>query len=292
MVQAKDRGRVRRECNAPVILVLTLLAGGAVLADEPPRAAAELEKQGNNPLTREYWSGKPVWIASTLARLYDISPDGKRFLFSDHSKFGVFARNSGKLVWVIDDSTIHDAKFSPDGKTIAAGEWQNGVNFYDAATGKKLDTLSPGEERPWQVHYRPDGTLLYHTSASGYSAAPPWSLKYSVVHYDPVAKKQLGKISETIKYENSNVWLWHQGAGFFLERTQKYGADSSRHTARYADPIRGKWSPEIELDLNDSPFDVNPDGTALLVRTVSKSPRVVDIATGKLPSRSTGTSAS
>jgi hypothetical protein len=45
--------------------------------------------------------------------------------------------------------------------------------------------------------------------------------------------------------------------------------------------MTGKATPPITLDANDTVFDVSPNGKAVLVRTVGKSPRVLDTATGK-----------
>lgn len=228
------------------------------------------------------WTGKPVWVATTTAVVYDISADGTRFLMADGRALGVFDRPAGKLLWLADKTTVHDAKFAPDGKTIATGEWQNGVNFYDAATGKKLHTVAPGEERPWQVFYRPDGTLLYGTSASGFSAAPPWTLKYSTVHYDPAAKRELGKHSDSVTYDGTNPWVWHRGAGFYQEFHQIFGANTTtRRTVTYANPVTGKKSPTIELGVNDVPLDLSPDGKLLLVAALGYHARLVDTATGK-----------
>lgn len=254
---------MRTALIAPALLLLT--ARGA-LADEPAKA----------------WTGKPVWVARTAATVYDISADGKRLLFSDGSALGLFDRAAGKLVWRAENTATHDAKFSPDGKTVAVGAWQNGVNFYDSATGKKLHTVPPGDERPWQVFYRPDGTLLYSTSASGFSASPPWTLKYSAVHYDPAAKRELGKVSESITYDTTNPWVMHRGAGFYTEFHQIFGTTATtRRIVHYAHPITGKKSPTVELGVNDVPLDLSPDGKLLLAAALGQHARLVDTATGK-----------
>jgi hypothetical protein len=228
------------------------------------------------------WDAAPVWVASTLATLYDISPDGKRFLFSDGRKLGCFDRSTGKMDWQIDNSTIHSAKFSPNGRTIVAGEWQNGLNLYDATNGKSLYSFpTPGIERIWQTKFLPDGTVLYQQNASTLSA--PWTVSYTIVHWDPVARKEIRSFSDSIKYENGNMWLWHRGEGFFLERLQNHGTGTTtRKTVSYIDPMTGKATPTIDLNVNDDHlFDLSPDGKTLLVMTVGEDPRLVDTSTGK-----------
>ncbi len=229
------------------------------------------------------WGGAPVWVASTVARLYDISPDGKRFLFADGRKFGVLDRATGKMVWQIDNGTIHSAAFAPNGRTIVAGEWQNGLNLYDAADGKKLYGFVPaGNERIWQAQFRADGMILYQQSYTGLGNVPPWTMSYTIVHYDPVARKEVRSLSDSFKYDRSNVWLRHRGPGFFMERFTAHGADLPTHvTVSYMDPLTGKTTPNIGLETTDSVFDLSPDGKGLLVRTVGKSPRVLDTTTGK-----------
>jgi RNA polymerase sigma factor (sigma-70 family) len=254
---------------------------GPAPAEPPPRFEHEPGPRTGPPRVQGAWGG-PVWVASTAANIYDISPDGKWFLLSDRRKFGVFDRAAGKMVWTADNTTIHDAKFSPDGKTIAVGEWEKGVNFYDAQTGKRLHTVLPGAERPWQVHYRPDGTLLYHTSVSRLFNTPPFTIRSSIVHHDPVAQKELGKVSDSITYRDSNVWLWHRGAGFYMERLQAHGTDTvTRKTVSYTDPMTGKATPTIDLHVNDTVLDLAPDGKTVLVMTAGEQPRLVDTTTGK-----------
>ena len=283
---------------ATVALAAVTVAAGVAWTDEAPRmpppvppgtAQPPLMQPPTPPPGAEpakpaadVWGGKPVWVATTSAHLYDISPDGKRYLYSDGQKFGCFDREGGKLAWIIDNTTIHDAKFSPDGKTVAAGEWQDGVNFYDADTGQKTHALPAGEERPWQIHYRPDGTVLFHNSWSSFSNQPPWTMKYSIVHYDPTAKKQLGKVSDTIVYSTTNPWLWHRGAGFVMERLQIFGANTTeRKTVSFTDPITGKTTPTVDLHVNDLVFDISPDGKTALAVTAGEQPRLIDTATGK-----------
>lgn len=228
------------------------------------------------------WTGKPVWVAGTVATVFDISADGKRFLMSDGGTLVLYDRDTNKTIWTVEKTRVHDAKFSPDGKTVACGGWQLGVMFFEAATGKKLHTIPPGDEYPSQVHYRPDGTLLYHTSASGFSASPPWTLKYSIVHYDPVAKKQRGKVSDSVTYSTTNPWLWHRGAGFVMEFQQIFGANTTtRRIVNYTDPVTGKRSATVEIDVNAMPLDLSPDGKTLLTMIAGDEPRLVDTATGK-----------
>ncbi|WP_227254553.1 sigma factor-like helix-turn-helix DNA-binding protein [Frigoriglobus tundricola] len=242
------------------------------------------------------WDGAPVLVASTVAKLHDISPDGKRFLFTDDRTFGCFDRATSKMVWQIDTNLVQSAKFSPNGRTIVAGEIDD-LKLYDAATGKTLYQLVPSgkEERIWQVMFRPDGTVLYELS---YDPDPGPNGEFSgryihaTVNWDPVARKEIRRFSVTNKIENgSHSVLQHRGTGFHMERSQGYFADTgnvlpglvryTRHTVNYTDPLTGKATPTIELNANDTVLDLSPDGKAILVRTVGEQPRLVDTTTGQ-----------
>jgi RNA polymerase sigma factor (sigma-70 family) len=296
-VLAMYRAKTWATVAAVAMTALTVATGVAWArrdrADVPPAPVAESNPQPEPEAVQPRrapraapeptaWTGKPVWVAGTAATVHDISADGTRFLISDGGTLALFDRVTSKTIWTVEKTRVHDAKFSPDGKTVACGGWQLGVNFFDAVTGKKLHTLPPGDESPSQVHYRPDGTLLYQTSASGFSASPPWTLKYSIVHYDPVARNQRGKVSDTVTYSTTNPWLWHRGVGFVMEFHQIFGGNTTtKRIVNYTDPITGKKSATVELDVNAMPLDLSPDGKTLLTMIAGDEPRLVDTATGK-----------
>ena len=115
------RTRTWATVAAIAVAVMTATAGFAWAEPPPntspldnPRPAGPSEQArvaiDTEPRAAEAWAENPVWVASTVARIEDISADGKRFLLSDGSKFGCFNRATGKTDWMIDNSTIHSAR--------------------------------------------------------------------------------------------------------------------------------------------------------------------------------------
>ena len=60
-----------------------------------------------------------------------------------------------------------DARFSPDGKTIATASSDVTIKFWDAATGKEQATLEAHGDAVTAVAYSPDGTVFATASFDG-----------------------------------------------------------------------------------------------------------------------------
>ena len=64
--------------------------------------------------------------------------------------------------------------FSPDGKILASGGWDNTIKLWDIATGKVISTLTGHQGRIWSVAFSPDGKTL--VSGSEDRTIRLWSL--------------------------------------------------------------------------------------------------------------------
>src|SRR5947209_5060841 len=64
-------------------------------------------------------------------------------------------------------SFVSSVAYSPDGKTLASGSYDQTVRLWDVATGKEQATLQGHTDRVWSVRYSPDRKTLASGSGDG-----------------------------------------------------------------------------------------------------------------------------
>jgi len=57
-------------------------------------------------------------------------------------------------------SYVNSVSFSPDGKLLASGSYDNTIKLWEVATGKLLKTLEGHKDDVYSVSFSPDGKLL------------------------------------------------------------------------------------------------------------------------------------
>ncbi|MCI5123475.1 MAG: hypothetical protein D3925_03110, partial [Candidatus Electrothrix sp. AR5] len=58
------------------------------------------------------------------------------------------------------NKVVENITFSPDGRTLASGSWDNTIGIWDMMTGKLLHTLEGHTSRVHNVSFSPDGILV------------------------------------------------------------------------------------------------------------------------------------
>jgi WD40 repeat protein len=59
------------------------------------------------------------------------------------------------------------ARFSPDGKQLAAADWNGNIRLFDVASGKQATSFRAGKARIWNIAYSPDGTRIATAAEDG-----------------------------------------------------------------------------------------------------------------------------
>jgi len=62
---------------------------------------------------------------------------------------------------------VYSVAFSPDGKTLASGSWDETIKLWDTATGEELRTLTGHTSYVSSVAFSPDGKILASASGDG-----------------------------------------------------------------------------------------------------------------------------
>ncbi|NCT45919.1 MAG: WD40 repeat domain-containing protein, partial [Microcystis aeruginosa G11-09] len=62
-------------------------------------------------------------------------------------------------------SYVYSVNFSPDGKTLVSGSWDNTIKLWDVETGQEIRTLKGHDNSVYSVNFSPDGKTLVSGSA-------------------------------------------------------------------------------------------------------------------------------
>jgi WD40 repeat protein len=112
-------------------------------------------------------TGKELRVLQT-ARSFGImclafSPDSKTLALGSHDAALVWDVVGARQLFQLNghQDYVGSLAFSPGGKLLASGGWDEMVILWDAATGKELDRLTkPGDDGVGKVTFSPDGKLL------------------------------------------------------------------------------------------------------------------------------------
>jgi len=101
------------------------------------------------------------------------SPDGQHFITGElGGNLRCWRTHDGQAVWMVKacNTRIHSLAFlaaSPDGAILAMGSGEAKIEFWEAATGRSVRSLSGHRDQVYSVDFHPDGNQLASASCDG-----------------------------------------------------------------------------------------------------------------------------
>lgn len=129
----------------------------------------------------------------------ELSPDGNTLAYSTWGPVSTESVNgvgylvltetkSGRIRWKVRAHKANACRlaFSPDGKQLATGSWDDHARLWDAATGKLLFDFAGHTHSVYDVEFSPDSKLLATCSADGTVRLWDCSDGVALMTYTPV----------------------------------------------------------------------------------------------------------
>jgi WD40 repeat protein/Flp pilus assembly protein TadD len=160
------------------------------------------------------------------------------------------------------EDAVRDVSFSPDGKQVASGSYDNAVRLWDVATGKTTATLEGHTDRLFSVSFSPDGKQL--ASGSADNTVRLWDVA-------------MGKELATLEGHKDRVY-----SVSFSPNGKQLASGSKDNTIRLWDVATGKLLATLQGHTGRV-FSVSfsPDGKQLASGSADTTVRIWDVATGK-----------
>ncbi|MDE2887843.1 MAG: hypothetical protein OXR72_06480 [Gemmatimonadota bacterium] len=198
---------------------------------------------------------------------------------------------------------VFNVLFSPDGRVVASGSYDNTMRLWDVATGEALNTLSHPSAIN-SVSFSPDGT----TVASGaddnnvhlWNVATGERITTLPGHTNPVRSVVFSPDGSTLASgsDDNTVKLWDVGAGktistlvghtgavlsvLFAPDGKVLASRSKDKTVRLWDAVTGTSLATLPHSQPISSVSFSPDGTSLATGADDNNVRLWAVATGEL----------
>jgi WD40 repeat protein len=122
-------------------------------------------------------SGRPApHYPEWTIRVFALSPDGRRFATGSYSRTGegeirLFDARTGQLRLppIPHTNDVSALAFRPDGRLLAAGDYDGLVRFWDTTTGREVGRPLAQGEIVWSLAYSPNGETLAVGLVNDYS---------------------------------------------------------------------------------------------------------------------------
>src|SRR5262249_43937710 len=178
------------------------------------------------------------------------------------------------LVGSVGSGNVTTLAFSPEGKTLASGGWDDMIRLWDVATGKELRKFVAHQAMVARVVFSPDGKLL--ASRGGIDGI--------LRLWDAATGAEVRKFEDLSRV---NPWRFYREAALAFSPDGKTVVGSSRTAILFWDVATGKQVGQWPAYRDWMYVAYSPDGKTLATgglddaKKESYSIRIWDVATGQ-----------
>ena len=177
------------------------------------------------------------------------------------------------LVTATGEGGVNSVAFSPDGKTLASGGWDDTVRLWDVQTGKQIRKIDAHKAMVAHVVFSPDGKVL----------ASRGGLDGTVRLWDPLTGTRLQQFTGL---SNINPWRFNFDLALVISPDGKTVAATARDTLVLYDVASGAELKRLPSHVYGITLAYSPDGKLLATGGVDPgddqhSLRILDAADGK-----------